>query len=210
MTEIINDDELFGIVSDAVVLALAAEPDQIRPDTKLLEDLGAESIDFLDITFRLEQMLPIRIPRDDLIEQFEEVLGEETVVDADRRLTPLGAYLIRERLAGIDSERVQPGLPVDEIVKLWTVQTWVEIAKRLLETLPEKCPECGGDPVAVKEDGRFHQVRCASCQAVISTTPGDTLNQQWLETERDKPEVKELLANDRQSESAAVGFDADA
>jgi acyl carrier protein len=210
MAKIISDDELFGYVREAIVLALAVEPDQVTPDTKLLEDLGAESIDFLDITFRLEQMLPIRIPRDDLIEQFEEVLGEETLVDADRRLTPLGAYLIRERLAGIDSERVQPGLPVDEIVKLWTVQTWVELSRRLLDTLPDECPQCGGEPVAVKDDDRINRVRCASCQDTISTIPGDTLNQQWLETERERPEVKELLAASRPSESAAVGHDTDA
>jgi acyl carrier protein len=207
MAKMIPDDELYGVISEAVALALAVEPDQVARDTKLLDDLGAESIDFLDITFRLEQMLPIRIPRDDLVEQFEEILGEETVVDADRRLTPLGAYLIRERLTEGDSGRVQPGLPVDEVVRLWTVQTWVDLAERLLGTIPDTCPACGGAPVAARDDDRSYRVRCASCQAVISSVPGDTLNQQWLEAERGKPVVDELLAQSRAAQSAAVAAD---
>jgi acyl carrier protein len=207
MAKIITDEEVFVTAREAIVFALAVEPEQVTPDTKLLDDLGAESIDFLDIAFRLEQMLPIRIPRDDLIEQLEEALGEETVVDADRQLTPLGAYLVRERLTGIDSDRVQPGLCVDDVARLWTVQTWADLAMRLLDTIPDKCPHCGNDPGVTRDENGAYRVSCSSCQGRISSIPGDRLNQQWLEAEREKPAVQDLLARSPASESAPVGGD---
>lgn len=202
MTTVISGEQIFDVVQEAIVLALAIEPDQVTAEARLLDDLGAESIDFLDITFRLEQVLPIRIPRDDLVEQFEEVLGEETVVDATRLLTPLGAHLIRERLTGVDSSRLRPGLPVDEVVSLWTVQTWIDLATRLVGSVPDKCADCGGEPVAARTDAGSYLIRCAACSAEIHTVPGDVLNEQWLKAERDKPAVIDLLAESAPADRA--------
>lgn len=196
MASILSNEQLFDIVQEALVLALAVEPEDVAPEKTLVGDLGAESIDFLDITFRLEQCLPIKIPRDDIIEQAQDVFGEDTTVDAERCLTPLGAYLITNRLRGIDDSRVVPGLKVEEVAGLWTVQSWIDLAHRLLSTIPEQCPQCGGERVVSQEEN-FYQVRCARCNLPIPSIPGDVLNQRWFEEIKTTPEVQELIAASR-------------
>lgn len=200
MASILTDDQLFEVARDAMVLALAVEADDVTPQKTLVGDLGAESIDFLDITFRLEQCLPIKIPRDDIIEQAQDVFGEDTAVDAERCLTPLGAYLIKNRLAGIDASKVRPGMKIDEVAGMWTVQSWIELARRLLDTIPQQCPQCGGERTVSREES-FYQVRCAKCNAPIPSIPGDTLNQQWFEEIKDTDEVHKLIAASRVQES---------
>jgi acyl carrier protein len=196
MASILSDEQLFDIVREALVLALAVEPEEVAPEKTLVGDLGAESIDFLDITFRLEQCLPIKIPRDDIIEQAQDVFGEDTTVDAERCLTPLGAYLITNRLRGIDDSRVVPGLKIEEVAGLWTVQSWIDLSNRLLNTIPERCPQCGGERIISQEEN-FYQVRCTRCTLPIPSTPGDVLNQQWFEEVKTTPEVQELIAASR-------------
>jgi len=59
-----NRDEIFSKIQDVLEDALGVDQDEVTPDAKLVDDLGAESIDFLDITFKLEQAptAPCRIP----------------------------------------------------------------------------------------------------------------------------------------------------
>ena len=57
------DPEVWSKVQDAFAVALGLEEDEVVPDARLIEDLGAESLDFLDIVFRLERSFNIKIPR---------------------------------------------------------------------------------------------------------------------------------------------------
>ena len=62
----VTNDEIFAKVQEALVDALGVDDDEVTDDAKLVEDLGAESIDFLDIVFRLEKSFDIKIPRNEL------------------------------------------------------------------------------------------------------------------------------------------------
>ncbi len=59
-------EEIFKKVQDALVDALGVDDDEVTPDATLVGDLGAESIDFLDIVFKLEKAFDITIPREEL------------------------------------------------------------------------------------------------------------------------------------------------
>ena len=59
-------DEIFKQVQEVLVDALGVDDDEITPEATLMGDLGAESIDFLDIVFRLEKTFGIKIPREEL------------------------------------------------------------------------------------------------------------------------------------------------
>ncbi|NMC21777.1 MAG: acyl carrier protein, partial [Thermogutta sp.] len=61
-----SKEEIFEKVREVLVDALAVEEDEVRPDSTLVGDLGAESIDFLDIVFKLEKTFNIKIPRGEL------------------------------------------------------------------------------------------------------------------------------------------------
>ncbi len=61
-----SKDEVFEKVQEALVDALGVDDDEVTPQATMVGDLGAESIDFLDIVFKLEKAFSIQIPRDEL------------------------------------------------------------------------------------------------------------------------------------------------
>ena len=87
-------EEVFEKVQSALVDALGVDDDEVTPEATLVGDLGAESIDFLDIVFRLEKAFDITIPREDLFP--EDILtNAEYVKDGQmRRLSWLNGFLV--------------------------------------------------------------------------------------------------------------------
>ena len=88
-------DEIFGKIRDALEEALGVEQEEVTPEATLVGDLGAESIDFLDIVFRLEKAFEIKIPRGELFP--EDVLTNAEYV-ADGRVTEAGLAELRARM----------------------------------------------------------------------------------------------------------------
>ena len=88
-------DEIFEKIRDALEEALGVEEDEVTPKATLVGDLGAESIDFLDIVFRLEKAFEIKIPRGELFP--EDVLTNAEYV-ADGRVTEAGLAELRARM----------------------------------------------------------------------------------------------------------------
>jgi len=88
-------DEIFEKIRDALVEALGVDEEEVAPEATLVGDLGAESIDFLDIVFRLEKGFEIKIPRGELFP--EDVLTNAEYV-ADGRVTEAGLAELRARM----------------------------------------------------------------------------------------------------------------
>ena len=82
-----TETEVFEKVKETLVDALGVDDDEVKPDATLTGDLGAESIDFLDIVFRLEKSFAIKIPRGELFP--EDVLTDPKYVH-DGRVTEHG------------------------------------------------------------------------------------------------------------------------
>lgn len=121
-----------AIFPQAAVLiadALAREPAEVRLDSRLIADLGAESIDFLDIVFRLEQSFGVRIPRGQILEEARGELSEEEF-HTDGVLSAAGLARLREVLDEAAPEALAPGLRVDEVPFLFTVETFCKAVAR--------------------------------------------------------------------------------
>jgi len=88
-------DEIFEKIQVALIDALGVDDDEVTPEAKLVGDLGAESIDFLDIVFRLEKSFDIKIPRGELFP--EDVLTDAKYVQ-DGRVTETGLAELKERM----------------------------------------------------------------------------------------------------------------
>ena len=88
-------DEVYEKIKVALVDALGVDEDEITPEATLVGDLGAESIDFLDIVFRLEKAFSIKIPRGELFP--EDVLTDAKYVQ-DGRVTDTGLAELRKRM----------------------------------------------------------------------------------------------------------------
>jgi acyl carrier protein len=119
-----------------VVDALGVDEEEVKPDSVLFDDLGAESLDLLDIVFRLEKEFGIKIPRggiqaNALSAEGENLKDEDLVVDGV--LTALGIKKLKQSMPEVDPARITDGFRADDIPTLFTVQTFVNIVKKLLE-----------------------------------------------------------------------------
>ena len=111
-------------VAQALVQALGVSRDRITPSTSLVGDLEAESIDFLDLVFRLEKDFGIEIPRGELFPQ--ELLRDPSMV-SQGTLTSDGAAALRQRFAFTDVSALAGGMRIEDLMTdLLTVRLIVD------------------------------------------------------------------------------------
>ena len=115
-------EEIFGRVKETLVEALGVDEDEVLGQATLTGDLGAESIDFLDIVFRLEKAFNIKIPRGELFP--ENILNNPAFVN-DKKLTETGLAELRQRMAHADLSEFEQDPQVDRIAELFTVDAIV-------------------------------------------------------------------------------------
>lgn len=122
-----TEQEILAKVRDTLVDALGVDDDEVTPEATLIGDLGAESIDFLDISFRLEKNFSIKIPRGELFPENLSLADQSLVKDG--MVTTGGIAELRKRLphANIDSFAQDP--KVQNISELFTVQMIVNFLK---------------------------------------------------------------------------------
>ncbi len=114
-----SKDEVFEKVQEALVDALGVDDDEVTPQATMVGDLGAESIDFLDIVFKLEKAFSIQIPRDELFP--DDILTNAEYVK-DGKVTEQGLVKLRERMAFADLTKFEQNPQVQDFGNLLTVQ----------------------------------------------------------------------------------------
>ncbi|MHC4718192.1 MAG: acyl carrier protein [Planctomycetota bacterium] len=112
-------EEVFEKVREQLVDALGVDDEEVELDKTLTGDLGAESIDFLDIVFRLEKAFGIKIPPGDLFP--DNVLNNPEYV-ADGKLTDSGLTKLKESLPHVDFSDFESDPDVNKLPELFTVQ----------------------------------------------------------------------------------------
>jgi len=115
-------DEVFSKVKEVLVDALGVDDDEIKEEATLTGDLGAESIDFLDIVFRLEKTFSIKIPRGELFP--DDILNNPEYVD-NGKMTEKGLAELKEKMPHADFSDFEANPTVDEMPNLFTVKTIV-------------------------------------------------------------------------------------
>lgn len=116
-------DEIFQKVQGVLVDALGVDDDEVTADATLMGDLGAESIDFLDIVFRLEKAFAIKVPREELFPA-ESLLNNPELV-SNGKLTPKGLAELRERVPHTDLTEFQKNPDLSKLADLFTVNAIV-------------------------------------------------------------------------------------
>ena len=96
-------DEIFEKVKAALVDALGVDEEDVSPSATMVGDLGAESIDFLDIVFRLEKNFNIKIPRGELFP--ENLVAADSGFVKDGKVTPEGLSELRTRMPALRSQQ---------------------------------------------------------------------------------------------------------
>ncbi|HBD06903.1 MAG TPA: hypothetical protein DCZ69_01460 [Syntrophobacteraceae bacterium] len=173
---LISEETVIEEVKNATAETLGIEANTIEADSSFMRDLGAESLDFLDINYRLEQVFAIKMARHSLLEHIEEVFGEDSAIDGGGQLTDLAVRLLRSRLDDSAAE-LSPGMDMDEVPSMVTVRSMAQNVLDVLASLPEHCSNCGQANWQTT-DGR--KIQCQSCGTPASFINGDDLIHQWL------------------------------
>ena len=111
-------EEVFEKVQTALIDALGVDDDEVTPEATMVGDLGAESIDFLDIVFRLEKSFDIEIPRSELFP--EDILTNAEYVQ-DGKVTSSGVDELKKRMPFADLTKFESNPVVQEFGNLLTV-----------------------------------------------------------------------------------------
>ena len=122
-------DEIYGKVQTTLVDALGVDDDDVTRTSTLQGDLGAESIDFLDIVFRLERNFGIKIPRGEL---FPENLATDPEMLKDGKLSSKGLEELKARLPFADLAKFEADPDVNKISDLYTVDMLVHYVQSKL------------------------------------------------------------------------------
>jgi acyl carrier protein len=124
-----TNDEIYQKVQATLVDALGVDEEDVRHDATLQGDLGAESIDFLDIVFRLERNFGIKIPRGELFP--ENVVSDPAMINGGK-LTSKGLEELKARMPYADLSTFAQDPEVDKIGDLYTVDMLVQyVASKL-------------------------------------------------------------------------------
>lgn len=163
--------EFARIVSES----LRVDPGRVTPDARL-DELGAESIDLVEISLEVENAFSIIMPERTILDVGREVFGQEALV-SDGVLTPLGSRLLTKRLPDVDPSLVAAGTKADDAKRIFLrVDVWIRLIDGIIARSPRECEDCGS-PLA---QGSPAQVRCVTCGRVYPLPNGDDLNRDWV------------------------------
>ena len=115
-------DEIYDKVKAVLVDALGVDDDEVKPTSVIVDDLGAESIDFLDIMFRLEKAFNIKIPRGEMMP--ENLTSDPSLVQ-DGKVTPKGLAMLKEKMPFTDISEFEKDPQLEKMTRVFTVDTIV-------------------------------------------------------------------------------------
>ena len=119
-------------VRKVIAESLCVELDEVSTKSILIGDLGAESIDFLDIMFRLEKEFEIKIPQREIERQARGGISEEEF-EVEGVLQPKGIERLKELLPEIDPGAWKEGMAMREMPALFNVAVFVGIVQRKID-----------------------------------------------------------------------------
>ena len=116
-------------IAEIIAAALPCEIEKVKPEASLIDALGAQSIDFLDIIFRIERAFKVKIPRGKII---EEARGDLSAAEFDQRgvVSEAGQERLKAFLSEVPPERFPAPLKVSDIPRLFTTETFCKMVIR--------------------------------------------------------------------------------
>ena len=125
----ISKEEIMAVypkIAEIIAAALPCEIERVKLETSLIDDLGAQSIDFLDIVFRLARAVTVKIPRGKIIEEARGSLSQAEFEQAGV-VSQAGLERLRTFLSEVPPERFPSPLKVADIPRLFTTATFCKI-----------------------------------------------------------------------------------
>jgi acyl carrier protein len=130
-TEITKEEimAVYPTVAATIADALGCDPEDVKLDVSLIEGLDAESIDFLDLVFRLERAFKVKIPRGKIV---EDARGDLPEADFEQKgiVSDAGMARLRTFLSEVPADRIKSPLKVVDVPRLFTAETFCKLVVR--------------------------------------------------------------------------------
>ena len=124
----LSRDEILKQVIEVLVDALGVDDDEVTENATLMADLGAESIDFLDVVFRLEKAFDIKIAREELFPA-DALMNDPDLLGDDQMLTDKGMALLKEKMPHTDLTDFSKNPDINKLGDLFTVGSIVNFVE---------------------------------------------------------------------------------
>lgn len=148
---------------------LGIKQDEIDGNSAIVDDLGADSLDFVELNSSLEKKLNLSLPKKGTLYQAGKINGQpEQFYDNKRGLTEDGLALLENSLSKY--KQLAVGMTMHDIFNATTVNNLANLCHGLLNFLPAVCPECGHGEAKVSAAGK---VVCAACSVALRPLHGD-------------------------------------
>lgn len=193
--------QVYEKFADIVVRSLHVDREKVTMDAHLMDDLGAESLDLIEITLEAESEFDIWLPEKSILDTAAEVFGPDILVQ-NGLLTPAGKQLLRSRMP-LEGDQMFDGEVTVKALQshFLRVRSWVALIERLREQTPAGCDACGG---TLKADKGF-RMKCSACDKEIMLRSGEEINRDWVKQYYDReyiPSTAVYIQEESRSASA--------
>ena len=130
-----NHDTIKDGVCRCLAVVLGIDASSIKPEDKIIDDLGADSLDLLDLIFQLERHFGIRINPRDIERRAQHALGD-IPLEIEGIYTQEALEQLRQSMPEVPVAEMKPGLSINRLPYLFRVKTFMNLVERL--TLEEK------------------------------------------------------------------------
>jgi acyl carrier protein len=160
-----------------VARTLRRDTSDVIVTARLDTDLGAESLDLIEITMEVESEFNIWLPEKNILETAKETFGEG-VLEREGVLTDKGRRLLEHRLSPEDFARLPATIRTADLTPFFmTVGAWIRLIEGLVAQKPSKCSSCGSVNLIPGNGFRF---QCKDCGVFTVMPSGDDINRAWV------------------------------
>lgn len=168
------------ITSTREILAqlLVMEVDAIDEHSSIVEDLSADSLDIVDLSFQLGRTYGCTLPKTSVLDHAVAVFGDVTQFVDKGRITEAGVVLLEQSLSAYAPGQLRVGMQPADVFAATTVRNWAQQCHSVFNYLPQTCPECGAGEARLNDR---RQVVCSGCSARLVPMEGDEISRQLVE-----------------------------
>ncbi len=172
----ISSETILEKFADIVSKSLRIDAARVVEDA-YLDDLGAESLDLLEITMEAEEAFNILIPQKNILQTAQEVLGAGVLI-SDGCVTEAGRFFLSRRIPAAFRRDLPEQPTVTELNRFFLrVQMWVWMIGGLIEHTPRTCSSCG----AAFQKAVAGRLKCPTCASEYELLPGEEINRRWVQ-----------------------------
>jgi acyl carrier protein len=163
-------ETMLALLIEHLAQVLGVDASSVEPDAALVNDLNADSLDFVEFRYNVERTVGIEMPHKSVLDHLVDITGSADHVYEKGRITELAADMLRRSFFQYSEEQIRAGMQPYDVMAVTTVRNWAHYCHALLNTLPAQCPDCGGTQSRRSASGR---AQCADCGALLRPQSGD-------------------------------------